>query len=104
LSLPLIVLDEAEDELKAAEATYEEQVAGLGADFRLEISRALELIGSLPRSGRPVPDMPVGAEVRQAFVRRFPFSVIYMLEPTSIWVIAFAHHRRRPGYWRRRVR
>jgi len=103
LSRPLSVLDEAEQELDAAEARYEEQVAGLGTDFRLEVSRALDLISSLPRSGRPVSGMPPGVEVRQTFVRRFPFSITYMVEPATIWVIAFAHHRRRPGYWRRRL-
>jgi hypothetical protein len=55
LSLPLIILDEAEEELNAAADRYEEQVAGLGADFRVEIDRALKLVASLPRSGNLSP-------------------------------------------------
>jgi toxin ParE1/3/4 len=103
LSLPLIVLDDAEDELRAAADRYEEQVPGLGAEFRIEIDQALQRISSLPRAGRPVPGRS-GADVRRAFVRRFPFSIIYLVEPTVVWVVAFAHHRRRPGYWKSRVR
>lgn len=103
MSLPLIVLDEAEDELNAAADRYEEQVAGLGADFRAEIDRALKLVASLPRAGKAVAGATRGTDVRQIFVRRFPFSVVYSLESSVIWVVAFAHHRRRPAYWKRRV-
>ena len=103
MSLPLIILDEAEDELKAAADYYEDQSAGLGTELRVEIGRALEQVSSFPRSGKPVPGRATVVELRQVFVRRFPFSVIYLLEPTSIWIVAFAHHRRRPGYWKRRV-
>lgn len=103
MSLPLLILDEAEDELKEASARYEAQAASLGADFRFEVDQALHLVSSLPRSGRFVPGLPPDVDVRRVFVKRFPFSVIYLLEPTVIWVVAFAHHRRRPGYWRRRL-
>ena len=48
--LPIVVLDEAEDELTAAADRYEEQVPGLGADFRLEIDRALDPMAYLGSS------------------------------------------------------
>lgn len=35
--------------------------------------------------------------------KRFPFRVIYLLQPDRIWIIAVAHLSRRPGYWARRV-
>jgi hypothetical protein len=34
--------------------------------------------------------------------RRFPFSVIYAHEEATIVIVAVAHQRRRPGYWRER--
>lgn len=35
-------------------------------------------------------------------LRRFPFSVVYRVAADKILVVAFAHMRRRPGYWRNR--
>ncbi len=103
MNLPLIILDDAEDELRAAVDRYEQQASGLGDDLRIEIDRALELVSSLPRSGGRVPGLPEHIDVRRTFVKRFPFSVIYYVEPTVVWVVAFAHHRRRPGYWKHRL-
>ena len=103
MSLPIIVLDDAENELKIAVARYEEQAPGLGADLRAEIDRAFELVAALPRTGKRVPGTHAG-DVRRVFVKRFPFSVVYLLEPAVIWVVAIAHHRRRPEYWKGRLR
>jgi len=41
-------------------------------------------------------------DVRRCLVNRFPFGVLYSVEPTSIFVIAVMHHRRRPDYWKNR--
>lgn len=34
---------------------------------------------------------------------RFPFSVIYLELGDLVWIVAVAHQRRRPGYWRQRL-
>jgi hypothetical protein len=39
---------------------------------------------------------------RRLLLQRFPFSIIYRVESTWVLVVAIAHQRRRPGYWRRR--
>jgi plasmid stabilization system protein ParE len=36
---------------------------------------------------------------RRCVLRRFPFSIIYRVKESNIVIIAFAHGRRRPGYW-----
>lgn len=99
MSLPIIVLDDAENELEVAVTSYEEKAPGLGADFRAEIDRAFGLVSALPRAGKRVAGTRAG-EVRQVFVKRFPFGVVYLLEPAVIWVVAVAHHRRLPGIGR----
>jgi hypothetical protein len=43
----------------------------------------------------------VSEEVRRAPLRRFPFGVIYVVMEDIFWVVAVAHARRRPGYWRK---
>jgi len=37
-------------------------------------------------------------------MHRFLFGVVYEIESENISVIAIMHLRRRPGYWKRRVR
>jgi toxin ParE1/3/4 len=39
-----------------------------------------------------------------AKVARFPYRVVYVVLGADIDVLAVAHAKRRPGYWRRRVK
>lgn len=36
--------------------------------------------------------------------RGFPYSIIYLDDPDAIRIVAFAHHKRRRGYWKSRLR
>jgi plasmid stabilization system protein ParE len=40
---------------------------------------------------------------RQCPVKKFPFRVVYRLVDNRVLVVAIAHAKRRPGYWRGRV-
>jgi hypothetical protein len=42
-------------------------------------------------------------DIRSTKVKRFPYRVVYVVVDDSIDVIAVAHAKRRPGYWRRRL-
>jgi plasmid stabilization system protein ParE len=42
----------------------------------------------------------IAGRLRRYVLPRFPFSLVYRLMRTEIEVIAVAHHRRKPGYWR----
>jgi toxin ParE1/3/4 len=39
---------------------------------------------------------------RKYLLRRFPYAVIYRVTDEAIEVVAVAHGRRRPGYWKTR--
>ena len=39
---------------------------------------------------------------RRLLFRRFPYFAVYKVLPQAVHVLAIAHARRRPGYWRRR--
>jgi hypothetical protein len=43
------------------------------------------------------------AETRKCLVSRFPYSILYWFDATTVHVSAIAHHRRRPGYWGERT-
>lgn len=40
---------------------------------------------------------------RRLMLTRFPYSLIYLIQVDRCYVVAFAHAKRRPGYWRERV-
>lgn len=40
---------------------------------------------------------------RRFLLHRFPFSVIYLSDPDVITIVAVAHNKRKPGYWKKRI-
>jgi plasmid stabilization system protein ParE len=50
-----------------------------------------------PQSGAPL-----GGPNRRYLVQRFPYGLIYREEGDRIFILAVAHLRRRPEYWRGR--
>jgi hypothetical protein len=40
---------------------------------------------------------------RRPVMQRFPFSIVYLYDPDLITIIAVAHAKGKPGYWRRRL-
>ena len=95
---------EALSELKDAYRRYQEKRSGLGDEFVAAIDVTLDLITRHPKAGAPVPRVPRNLGVRRVPVRKFPYHIVYIEIPTEIRVLAFAHDRRRPGYWLSRAR
>ncbi|MDZ4263685.1 MAG: type II toxin-antitoxin system RelE/ParE family toxin [Pseudomonadota bacterium] len=69
----------------------------LGQALIVEFERTIQLVSENPELG--IEWLP---GTRRITLRRFPFSVVYRLSPDHIFIIAVAHQRRRPGYWRQR--
>ena len=88
---------EALTEAQAALVWYQERNPAASAAFRLEIDLAVNEISMSPERW---PVFMQGA--RRFLLRRFPFAVIYRITPTAIQILAFAHMRRKPGYWKAR--
>lgn len=99
----LIVEPEAEQELGDAIAWYEEAQPGLGAALIGEVDRVVERLLQEDAVGFRAVGVPPELEVRRVILDRFPYSVVYMEHASTVHVIAFAHHRRRPGYWAERL-
>lgn len=94
----------AAEEAAEAAAWYERERPGLGREFENAINAALDL---LEQDLVPLTTMPgaVGKRgVKRLVLRRFPYAIIVREATNTIFVIAFAHHARRPGYWRERMR
>ncbi len=95
----LVFLPEAEREMIEAASHYQSQAPGLGLDYLSEIERAVKAIAESPDTW-PV----IEGELRRRLVRRFPFGLLYRIDPEEVVIIAVAHLRKRPGYWRERVK
>lgn len=95
--------DDADEEYRAAARWYEGRRDGLGTEFLDAVDAAINQVVRCPRAGAPVPRVPVDLPVRRAPVKRFPYHVIYVEMEATIRVIAIAHDRRRPRYWKSRL-
>jgi len=94
---------EASAELDEAAVWYEQRREGLGVEFLQAIDKALDLIAQFPKAGAVVPLVPPDLPIRRVPVERFPFHVVYLEMEDAIRILAFAHDRRSPGYWRSRT-
>lgn len=85
-------------EAASAFAWYAARNRGAADRFVQELDRAVAGIAEAPER-RPKDH----AGFRRVVLHRFPYLVIYVMMPESVMVLAFAHARRRPGYWRSRI-
>lgn len=91
------LLHEAEVELWQAVAYYEDKAAGLGLDFEAEINQCVQTISAAPERWTLRAD-----GTRRCLIHRFPFLVVYAYKNDHVWIIAFAHCKRRTDYWANR--
>lgn len=89
---------DAAEEIVETAAFYERRVPGLGHSFIDEVERIAGIVREQPQIGQTIDKI-----FRRIILARFPYSLIYSIEPERIWIIASTHQRRRPGYWRERI-
>jgi toxin ParE1/3/4 len=92
--LPVRLHPLAAEELEAARRWYHERNPEASAAFLADIDAAIFAVTEAPQRWPRV-----HLKYRRYIMRSFPFSVVYLILPRSIEVVAVAHHRRRPGYW-----
>ncbi len=95
---PLVINDEAADELDEAIRYYETKSPGIGLNLAAKVSEAFQRIERNPQ----LYPFHKDTNVQKCFVRRFPYTVFYMELEEHIVVIAVAHQKRRPDYWKLR--
>ncbi|HEY1183221.1 MAG TPA: type II toxin-antitoxin system RelE/ParE family toxin [Bryobacteraceae bacterium] len=86
------------EEAEAATEWYRQRSVRAAEMFLDEIDRAIERIGG--HSGE-FPEYAFGT--RRMVLQRFPYLVVFRETAAGVEIIAVAHGRRRPGYWRDRV-
>lgn len=93
----LRVAPEAEAELEEAITWYEMRRRGLGLEFASVVRAGFAALERTPDLGPAV-----RGPIRQLVLRRFPYSLYYVLEPEMISILAVFHARRDPQDWQRR--
>ena len=93
----LEIAEAALDEAEHARDHYAAVRDELGAAFAIELQQALDRIMS-----RPLAWASVDGRTRRCLMKRFPYSVVFRIEPDRVYVVAVMHQRQSPGYWRAR--
>jgi plasmid stabilization system protein ParE len=96
---PLLVSEPASQELAEAVRWYNDRRPKWGGQLFDAVGETLRLIESYPEIGSPRRGLP---DARQLTVRGFPYLVAYRIRQDDIYVVAVAHARRGPGYWKTR--
>jgi plasmid stabilization system protein ParE len=65
--------------------------------FLAELDRALAAVGETPHRWPPYLH-----GTHRLHLRRFPYWIVYRIESDHVLIVAVAHDRRRPDYWRAR--
>jgi len=85
----------AEGDIGDAFLWYRERNALAADAFRAEVFDAIDRIAEAPLSRTTDEEGN-----RKRVLRRFPYSVFYKVLGSTVTILAVAHHRRRPNYWR----
>jgi plasmid stabilization system protein ParE len=94
-----LIFDEgAKQDLAEAKTYYNKEKKGLGLEFLNAVEAGLDTLRTFPQ-GSPI----VIGSFRQFFLRRFPYTLIYAIEETHLFIVAVAHQNRAPDYWHDRI-
>jgi toxin ParE1/3/4 len=86
------------EELEAADDWYQSRSFDASLAFLSDLDTASEDILQVPQRW---PKYLYGT--RRVVLQRFPFSVVYLDDPDLVTIIAVAHAKRKPGYWKGRL-
>lgn len=92
----VVLAPSAENDVADAYRWYKERNGTAADAFRTEVFAVLDRLAEAPLSWPADEDGN-----RKRAIKRFPFSVWFEVHGDQVTVLAIAHHRRRPGYWRK---
>jgi len=88
----------ADAELTEAVTYYDRKAFGLGDRLVAEVKAATRSIEQYPEIAPVIED-----GVRAKVLVRFPYSLMYVVEPDELFIVAVAHQSKRPAYWADRL-
>lgn len=94
---------EAQAEFEADVDWYDEREVGLGDRFEHHVVVAVGAAADDPTAWRMWPGWDRRPAVRTKGVTDFPYRVVYFVDGALLTIVAVAHAKRCPGYWRERI-
>ena len=94
---------EARAELFADVEWYDAREPDLGLRFETAVREAVDAAVEAPSAWSVWLGWEREPVVRSKGVNGFPYRVVYFVADDLVRIVAVAHTRRRPGYWRERV-
>lgn len=92
-------LEPAQIELEDKVRYFDEQQAGLGYEFAKEVAGTITRILRYPKAWAKL-----SKRTRRCRTKRFPYGGIYQIRADKILIVAIAHLKRKPFYWRDRIK
>jgi hypothetical protein len=94
--IPVDFLPEAAQEMIEAARYYQSLSSGLGNDYLSEVEHAVQSIASSPQTW-PV----LEGNLRRRLIKRFPFGILYRIEPDKILILLLHICARNPDIGRK---
>jgi plasmid stabilization system protein ParE len=91
------IYDAAEADIKEALDHYAGISTDLGQALLIIIDKTIQEI-----KRNPLLFQSISKSYRKANLKRFPYKIIFRLRKQEILIVAFAHHKRKPDYWKKR--
>ncbi|MHC4997367.1 MAG: type II toxin-antitoxin system RelE/ParE family toxin [Planctomycetota bacterium] len=88
----------AKTELAQAMSYYQSCAQGLEGEFYTEIATTIARIQTSPNAWPKI-----HKNIHRCMTKRFPYGIVYTLQPDHILIIAVMHLHRKPGYWSDRL-
>ena len=95
---------DALDEYRAAAQWYEARRPGLGDVFMDAVDAAIDSILDPSITWGIYHEREQVPQIYSRSITGFPFDILYLRIDDEVYVVAYAHERRRPGYWLQRLR
>jgi plasmid stabilization system protein ParE len=96
---PYRYLEEADQEFQEHIGYFDSVSRAVALRFVDAVEAAINEIRQYPEIGAPITRL-----VRKRVLTKFKYNILYVNTSAEIIVIAIAPHRRRPGYWRKRLK
>jgi plasmid stabilization system protein ParE len=87
----------AERDIEEALTYYADLSSLYVEDLLHEIAVAKKAIAQFPQAWHSLQ-----GGLRRYVLHRYPYSIVYQVRKNEILIVAYAHFKRRPGYWRNR--
>jgi plasmid stabilization system protein ParE len=101
----LVVDDEAQEVAEGQAAYYVERAGSVVAlAFVAELEAIYRGLADARLVGVNHPRVRFRLPIKRVFRDRFPFAVVFFVDADAVRVVALEALRRRPGYWRARLR